>query len=237
MPFFRGTRYPLLSQSLVVANSYNDKVSSYSPVAFWPLDDASGSTCRSLVGGVGTLGVTGATLAGDTFLNSQNAITFDGVNDELTLPTVSGFAPDEGTVVCWAKTTTWAGGTFRNVFEFDIGGGKKFAIFRTNIAGQIQGVRLSNIISASSVSTTDWMALVLKWSKTANQVEFLMKIVGGSLTSIGTDTCATTTGAINTSFSGIGSALGGAYWTGSLGPFALFNTALSGADLTDLTTV
>lgn len=119
--------------------AYQAEVLADSPIAYWRLEETSGSTVVDEVGAFnGTR--TGATMGAAGAVGT--AYSFDGVDDHLTVTTLGSFGSNiaDSTIEFWIKTTTTAGcyllGTFND--------------------GSTMGLQI--ILNASTAATTDFSA-------------------------------------------------------------------------------
>ena len=85
-------------------DGYRDRIEALDPVAYWRLDDASGTTAAAAIGGQGGSYRNGVALATPGVAGGGSAARFDGQNDDLVIdhaaplrstaaPSRSGFRP------------------------------------------------------------------------------------------------------------------------------------------------
>jgi hypothetical protein len=187
----------------------------------------------------------GVTLGSTSGGHLTKAYTFDGVNDLLNIYSTdlnSTVNPSEGTVVLWAKVSgsgVWTDSTTRQLFQLTADASNILHIRKNTTSNQINfsytagGTQES--ISISSLSYTDWFQVALSWSKTSDEVKAYINgaQVGSTQTSLGTwagniVSSGAVIGALNTS--------GTNPWSGMINDVRLYNTALSGSQISTLYT-
>lgn len=90
----------------LVAQTYIQKVLSYEPVAYWPLNETSGTVARCLVNAAQNGTYTGVTLANSTAPGGSPCPLFDGVNDYCNIYSAtlnSALDGDEYSLCAWVK--------------------------------------------------------------------------------------------------------------------------------------
>lgn len=109
-------------------NPYTDRVLAYSPIAYWPLNEASGGTAEDLSGNNYDGSYTGVDLGQTGIGDGNTAPYFDGTNDYVNIYSTGFrdvFNGAEGTVVIWAKVfnaDVWTDGNVRYPTEFRVDG-------------------------------------------------------------------------------------------------------------------
>ena len=90
----------------VVSANYANKVLSYSPIAYWQLNELVGSVANDSSGNDYHGSIVGCTLGQPGIGDGQTSFLFDGINDLVTLPAVAlnaDFDGDEGTMMVWTR--------------------------------------------------------------------------------------------------------------------------------------
>jgi hypothetical protein len=110
----------VLARSSGRQRSYESKVLSYSPLAYWKLDETSGTIAVDSSVNANAAAYVGPTLAANTFLDGSPAPNFDGTNDYVNLYS-AGLAvdwdaadPNQGTIALWVRVSgagVWTDGT------------------------------------------------------------------------------------------------------------------------------
>ncbi len=201
-------------------------------------DDVSVTEVDPLVGRP-TNGVTLGTTAGG---HLTTAYSFDGSNDYVNIYSSdlnSAFNPNEGTMVAWAKVSgagMWTDATTRRIV---------FAGFdnSTNLIGIYKGSS-NNTLGVSYIagsvaksvftttSSTDWMQIVITWSKSNDQViaYFNGTQSGSTLTGLGTwsGNLSSTNTEIGANASGLNP------WSGLINDVRLYNSALTPTQIANL---
>jgi hypothetical protein len=231
--------------------TYSSKVLSIAPaslIAYWPLDEISGTNARNLQGVVardGTFARDVATMTTGVGPAGGTAPLFDGTNDYCDIYSTdlnTAFNGGEGTLAGWIKVFgvgIWTDSTSRMLFQLRADASNRVFITRQTTDNQI----LSDFIGGGTADTefhnglnsTDWLHFAIAWSVTTNEVRHYLD---GSLTEtdtgVGTwagDLSATETiiGASATTPTGM--------FNGYLADIAIWTTALSAAQILDLATV
>lgn len=161
--------------STAAALTYTQKVQALYPMAYWPLNETSGTTAADASGN-GRNGVySGATLGQGGIGDGNTAPLFDGVNDLVNVQSTSltaAFNGSEGTLAFWMKAANWSGGGTRYVTRFASDGSNEVAIWQSSTAGRLlfdyrAGGTLRQV-QINGIVDTGWIALACTWSKTAD---------------------------------------------------------------------
>jgi hypothetical protein len=226
---------------------YDQRVLALNPIAYWKLDDTSGSQATDYSGNGYHGAYSGATLAGDTFLNGDAAPSFDGVNDFVNVYS-AGFAGafdgNEGTVVAWAKVAnagTWADGVLRFVSYFRAdGGSSQIQISKFPASDLLFIERLPSGIPAYAffnTSSTDFIPIAITWSKLLDETRHFASGSQQGATSTGIGTWSES---LEPNFAMLGayrSDVGNASWHGAIAHVSVFDYALSPAQVADISQV
>jgi hypothetical protein len=226
---------------------YHKKVLGYGPIAYWPLWDPSGSTAASLVSSAQNGTYTGVTLGYPGIGDRHTCPYLDGSMAFVNLYTAtfaSAFNGAEGSLNLWARAynaAIWDGGSDRYLICLQANGNNYVRINATGNGGVVLaryragGTSESQNIPTSS--TTDWFALGMTWSKTADKVTYYFNGVqsGTPDTGLGTwsGSLASTQTCLGTSYI----VDGRDPWLGYLAHFSVFNSALSAPVMLDLATL
>ena len=229
---------------------YGEKVLSYSPIAYWQLNETSGTTAVCSVNAAqnGTLNRDISTMGTGTGIGDGNtAPDFDGGSDVVDIYTTTfrdAFNGAEGTAACWAKVSgvgAWTDGDLRFGIQLYVDDNNQIYILKSSTSNTLtwnyEAGNTVEQISKGSLTETGWMHLALTWTKTSEQVMAYYKgsQEGATATSLGTwsgdplSSIATCIGAY--------SVTPGAPWDGYIAHVAMWDSALSGATIAILATV
>lgn len=223
--------------------SYADKVLGYAPIAYWPLNEVSGTTAINLVNAAmnGIYARDVATMGTGVGIGDGNtAPLFDATNDVVDVYSAAlaaAFDGAEGSLIIWAKVraaSVWADAAWRylNYIKTDAANNTALLMRKTANANELGYTYTANGVTETetkgSVSTLSWMCLGMSWSLTANEVRYYysgapqgavditLGVWGGALLAT-----QTVIGALNaTPTNG---------WDGYLAHYALFGSALAPA--------
>lgn len=85
-----------------------DSLYSATPLAYYPLEEASGATTANEVTGSGTNGTYNGTTTGNAGILGFNAPTFDGVDDYVDSGSMYSSANDAMGISAWVKKSAWS---------------------------------------------------------------------------------------------------------------------------------
>ena len=238
---------------------YSAKVLGYSPIAYWPLWEASGDVAECLVNSAQNGAYTGVTLGQPGIGDGRTAPFFDGVTDYVNIYSIAfrdAFAlyndptglldESEGTVMIWAKVNAvgmWTDGADRFAFRLEADDNNYVfcaktitnnRLFFRYIAG---GVAESQNIGG--LTTTDWMCLGMTWSKSAGvdgEARYFLDGVQQGTTDTGLGVWAGNLNATETVI-GATSTAPTVLWHGWLAHCAIWDTPLTPASMADLAVV
>ncbi len=213
---------------------YKDKVLGYSPLAYWALDETSGSTAVDATGSGFDGTSSNVTWAGEAFVDGGNAPTFDGTTSSIDVFSagLSAVYPHSaGSLMAWWLTTSAVmnDGNQRRVFNAE--GGASYVIRKlATPATTMQLFRQARSYPFTYPGTV-WTQGVITWDEAANFTHFY---VNGS--SAGSLIAGTATGSL--SQARIGAQNPGSFlWSGAVAHVAIFDYVLSAAQVADLATV
>jgi len=215
--------------------SYRQAVIATAPVGYWRLGEATGTTAKdemSLHAGTynntPTLSVAGA-LAGDT----NTAITlarasFEDVQFTTTSPVADGITGTDATFSIWFKTTYKTGAI--RMWGDQAGASSSRFYIGTDTSGFLLWNKAGGTVFTGAVDYADdaWHHAVVSVAAGTNATQIY---VDGA--NVGQGTSGTTWNAASTTMR-IGSYSGANYWEGSLDEPALWNRALSAAEIAGL---
>ena len=222
---------------------YAQRVLALNPIAYWKLNETSGSAAADSSGNGFGGTYSGAVPGGTTWVDGSPAPSFDGIAD-LVNRYSSGFAsafdPAHYTQSIWvrlAQAGNWTDATIRFFTIERADGNNSYAFFKSNTANtitfQIRHGGVFKDVSVGSLSSLSWLHLALTVDDDADEAKaFINGVqVGSPQTGLGTWAGALASaqvvlGAFNT---------GGANsHHGSMAHDAVFDYALSPAQVADL---
>jgi len=210
-------------------------------IAFWQLDETSGSTAQDSSGN-GRIGVyNGPTVNGTTFTDGAAAPTFDGVNDYINVYSTAlstAFNNQELSFLAWFKVNSssdWTDGVNHRVFQLQASTSYLARFMKSN-TNQFEG-RYTTGATAKVVqftlSATTWTQVALTVSKSADQLKVYLNGTqqGSTQTSLGT-----WSGALDTTQSVIGASgtTPSQVWDGAIAKVAVWDTPLTSSEISAL---
>jgi len=227
--------------------SYINKVLGYSPIAYWPLNEASGTTANCYVDSNqdGTYSSDVSTWpTGPGIGDGSTAPQADGTNDYVDVYSAtlaSVFDTELGSLICWvrvANSGVWTDGNWRNPFRIGADADNCIQSYKLpnggadNLAKEVMRGGTWNG-APTTTTTTDWFFLGITWDKSGNQTAYHFN------TTRGTYACGGSwSGALNSAHCVLGaSTTSTGRWHGSYAHFAIFDYVLSQAELEDLAEV
>jgi hypothetical protein len=214
--------------------TYEDKVLSYSPFVYWPLNEAAGTVAidASDNGRHGTY--SGVTLNSTTFVDGDRAPSFDGVNDYINVySAINGtFSGSAGTISGWAKAPSevWSDSATNRILN--IQATSLMRLESNSATNNTLTYTWSNKTYALSTSTTDWFHWAITWDDATDTVVFYFN---GSAVSTQTGLSAWS-GSLNSGATVLGAANTGGVtpWSGNIAHVAMWTSALNGTQIADL---
>ncbi|HLC04812.1 MAG TPA: hypothetical protein VJK02_17390 [Anaerolineales bacterium] len=229
--------------------TYIEKVLSYSPLAYWPLNETSGTVADNAEG---TASMDGAYLNTPTL---NQAGIGDGEGAPLFAPVsvenVNIYSAalrdawdfNSGTVQIWARVraaSVWSDSTYRCFLTFGDYSTEYVQIGKTNAANTLRLFYYADATADSvttTLSTTDWFHLAMTWDLTADELKFFVNgsQVGSTQTGLGVWNAAFTTSGCRIAAAGPNS--WDQLWDGYAAHPAVFTSVLSDPNIADLATL
>lgn len=219
--------------------SYSAKVLSYSPIAYWPLWETSGTVAECLVNsaqnGTYSSDVSGWPV-GTGIGDGNTAPGFDGSNDSVDIFSTTlrdAFDKDEGSLAAWCKVSAagiWEDAAFHFAVTLGKDGTDFYSLNKQNTNNTLRWIMGTETaayrtVTKGSLSTTGWFHMAMTWTKVGTD---LIGYYNG--TSAGNDTnFAGTWGEVLTD----GGVKIGAFaaaankWSGTLAHVAVWDTPLT----------
>lgn len=230
-----------------LSSSYSGKVLSYSPIAYWPLNEATGTNANCLVNSAQDGTYTGVTL-GQTGIGDGNTCPlFDGTNDYVDIYSAAlntAFSGTAGTMVIWAKVfnaAVWADTNSRMAVSLsDIGNENRVKLRKSTTNNRLdaiynQGGAGDVTVSRDPGPSTSWLHMAMTWNVAATALTFYVTglasatdtIAAGWVQLFDSDKCAI--GSHDTTPSQC--------WYGWLAHCAIWDSVLTPAQIADIATV
>lgn len=226
--------------------TYFQRLLLLSPLAYWRLNEAAGTSGAGSVldasGNSRTGTPTAVTFGGTGIGDGLTSASFDGATSYINVYTAAlnaGFSGAAGTMCFWAKvgsSAAWTDGATRVAFKIHADNNNSVKIYKsaTNnrlVFDYIAGATVTTF-NVNSVSFTTWMHLAMTWSKANDRV--IIYLNGAPVeTKTGLGTFV---GALNSASCFIGATLATPVqvWSGSLAHAALFSTELTAGQIAAL---
>ena len=224
--------------------TYIDKVLGYGPIAYWPLDEGSGTVAHCLVDPAqnGTYARDVSVMGTQEGIGDGNtAPTFDGANDRVLLTTAAltaAFNGDTGTLVGWYRVSgagIWTDGNAHVGCYFRDGAYTNLVNWRKDIANNrlFMDYRAGGVAESATLngrSFTTWVHMAITWDKPADAVSYYEN--GAWLE---TDNTLGVWAGITVAYLGADNLAN--KWSGSLAQFALFDYAMTVGSVAELASV
>ncbi len=231
------------------AGDYASKVLATAPanlLAYWKLDETGGTTAYDSSGHGRNGTYSGVALNTSSFLDGSPAPSFNGINDYVDVYSSSlaaAFNGNEGTFIAWGKvhdSSVWSDGSNRRLIHFvsTLGTSNRIILSRplADNSFLLQRSASGNLGVTATLSNTDYVLYALAWSKVSDQVK---AFINGSQVGTTQTGLQSFSGALATDSAVIGahSSGGTLSWRGSIAHVALWDVALSAAQITSLASV
>jgi hypothetical protein len=221
---------------------YMARVRGLGPIAYWPLDEASGTVAVNY----GTLGAVAngeyrnsVTLGAPGIGDGRTAAFLNGSSHFINLYSAAlavAFKGAEGTVLLWARVANagvWIDAATRDLLYLGADTSNRVRVQKTATNNTLQYVYTAGGTAeseASVQSSTDWFSVAITWSKSADRVIYYFN--GGAVGSVDT-VLGTWTGNLSATLCIAGAAthVPGNVWSGSLAHIAVADRAWSPAEV------
>lgn|GEM_PF-6988877 len=215
--------------------SYSAKVLATAPanlIAYWKLDETSGSTANDSSGNGRSGTYNGVTVGGTTFLNGSTAPLFAGINNHINIYSASfagAWNGQEFTVSLFCRNPNWTDGTERRPFQVQVNGTNLFVFRKPTGNSQFEVIYIAGgvtrIVTKTSFSPGDYFSVIATVSLSANQ----FKVYFGGAQEGSTQTVGTWGGSLDPNGCAIGArgASSTNPWRDSIAQVAVWNTPLS----------
>ncbi len=221
---------------------YVNRVLATGPVALWPLNETSGPVAAEVVNGLNGTYNANVTVGGGTFGDGTPAASFNGTNTLVALPSIeSVFNKAEGTLMIWARVSgagIWTDGLNRCCMSIGTDFNNRTFMARNTPNSQMYGSHRVTGTGRSPIANTTsplvWFMNTLTWSTTGSATYCYFN----TTQSTNAGAPGTWVGSLTTTLSVIGnistSATGVTEWSGLLRNAAVWNRALTPAEVASL---
>lgn len=225
---------------------YGRKIIAMGPIAYWTMSDPVGSAVAQDSSGNGRNGAyTGVTLGGAGIGDGRTAASFDGSASYCNVYSASlagAFSGPAGSIIGWAKVANagaWADATVRRFMTIQVDANNRVYIEKVAGANTFGFNYVAGGTAKTrnrTTSTTAWFHAGLTWDKNADQVVGYFNGIqeGATLNALGTWAGVPVSTNCNI---GANATTPTSVWNGSLAHWAVFNRALSAAEMLSAATV
>jgi hypothetical protein len=221
-------------------DAYTSRVLTLTPIAYYPLSEAAGTTAEDVSGNNYDGTYSGAVPGGTGVGDGNTAGSFDGTTDYIDISAMAGaFDGDSGSILVWGKTAAWADATARYLIRIAASGNHHVYIQKTAVDNTLLFLRKAGIANTKSVSdtslagTADYFHLALTWDTDPNELKAYINGAQVGTTQTGLASFVGTPGATATVI-GATDTGGASSWSGTLAHVAIFDYVLSGAEIADI---
>lgn len=179
MPTLAQTIFP----TMMTRRGYSQLVKGVfgsSLIAYWPLNEASGTVVYDISGNGFNGTYNGPTLAQSAPPMGGKAPSWDGNNDICDVSSTdfaAAFNGAEGTISAWFKVSAgavWSDGVFRRIFAVNFGTNDYFRLMRdqyaNNLAFQRDASATNSYVYITYISSTGWMHVAATWSVSNDRI-------------------------------------------------------------------
>lgn len=228
---------------------YTQKVQALSPIAYWPMAEASGATALDASGNGRTGTYTAVTLGQTGIGDGRTCPLFvpasNSKNNVYSASLAGAINTAEGTLSAWFRVraaSVWTDGAQRQIMIFLADGSNSIVMQKHSVNNTFTWIYkaggTSKALDLGSTSPTGWTHVAMTWSKSADQVKFYLNgvQVGSTLTGLGVFA-----GAISSTFATIGAgdntATPSSLWDGVIAHVVPWSTPLSATQVLSLAAV
>jgi hypothetical protein len=225
----------------------------YDPIAYWVLDEKSGTVAYDMVSGrvagAQNGAHTGVTLGQPGIGDGRTAPFYDGTNDFTNVHSAAfaaAFNGGEGSLSIWARVANagvWTDGTQREIVRFAADGNNYLDLYRAPPNNRITmlynaGGTLENV-AIDGLTTVDWMHWVVTWSASAGVNGEVKVYLNGAQTGATQTALGVWVGALAAASTCIGafSTVPAAVWNGYLDHCAVWDRPLLSTEVAGLAVI
>ena len=241
-----GPATPVSVVSGYLTSAYTSKVAALSPIAYWPLDELSGSVANDRSGNGRNGAYTAVTLGAAGVGDGRTAATLDGSTSYVNIYSASlagvNIGP-AGTIACWAKVSAagvWTDSVARRLIYLAVDANNRVSLVKSNLNNEVDWLYVAGGTTKqagiTTFSPTGWFHLALTWSKTGDAVKFYVNGAQNGSTATGLGTWAGNLAPTTTLLGAISQAPANV-WSGQLAHAAVWNRSLSATEVASLAVV
>ena len=180
-----GWKVPVLFNKMAgAAATYADKVLGYSPIAYWPMNETSGTAavCQVNTAQNGTYARDVSVMGtGDGIGDGNTAPLFDGTNDYVNIQTATlagAFNGDLGWYAGWLKMTAgvWTDSTTRGVLTLEVDANNDIKIRRESTDNNVRFNREANNANETTLYGTGgpytWCHFGMTWNQVGDDIQY-----------------------------------------------------------------
>jgi len=220
--------------------TYQSKILALNPLAYWPLNDAAGPQATDVSGNSLHGTYDGVTLGVEGIGDGQTAASFDGINDLVDIYSASLNTLVDmtiGSLFIWAKPVAGilpGGNGFHYPFTIGVDGNNRVILLNADAANtfwfQHNGSAVVDRAVKADYSSTDWNAVGLTWSESADELKGYYNGLQEDATK---DTLGSIAGALGSTICVLGSStnVGADLWEGRLAHAMIWDRVLSDAEI------
>jgi hypothetical protein len=233
----------------VVTSPYATKVLAVNRshlVAYWPLWEGAGSIAVDLNGNPRSGAYSAVTLEATGAGDGRTAASFNGTTSICNIYSAAfagAFNGAAGTMAIWAKMAgagNWTDGLNHYLFAVGFSGAHSVRLFKTTVNGNLNCSYIANSITKAvtiaSGSPAGWYHLAITWDKAADQMKAYLNGVQSGVTQTGLGVWSGTPISTQCIVGGLTTTLSNLF-AGTLAHAAVWDVALSAANITTLATV
>lgn len=218
--------------------NYQGDVQALLPVAYYVLSETSGTQAFDYSGSDYTGTYANAVPGGTEGMGDGNtAALFDGTGDSIDISAMlPDFDPDRGTILLWGKTSAWADSTTRFLVRIAADTDNLVTIGKGTATNELRLMRVAGGLAQTITSTAlggsgDFLSAALSWDRLGAGLKAFVNgaQVGTTRPSIGAFEETPVSAAIGAASSG-----GANSWAGGIAHVAIFDYALSDAEILSL---
>jgi len=215
-------------------------------IAYWPMWETSGTDADNRQGTSAYDGRYSNVVLGSPGIGDGNVCPLFDTTAYNLLPAdelESVFNGSEGTLMIWAKVLNagfWTDGAFRYPISFYGNASNKVTIQKSSVDHDLQVQYTaggSSIVIQKATSTTDWMHIVVTWSKIAEKVYFYLNRVEVNNAGLLGVWGVATLDADKTLIGAYSTTVGTTGWNGYLAHAAVWSTPLNAGQIKKLARV
>jgi beta-glucanase (GH16 family) len=220
---------------------YTETILCFSPIAYWPLYELSGSIAEDLSGNDLDVNYTDVALGATGIGDGSTGAIFDGsasLVDIYSSDFNSLFDGQEGTISLWAKVSAiadWSDVNFKRLFELYVDANNWLILLRDStqdgfIQIEYRAGGVTKVANCNTLGVLEWFNITGTWSKTSGEVKIYIDGVLQNTTS-GVGTWAGNLSATGCTIGNQNTTPGSAIWKGDIAHVATWDTPLSATNI------